>query len=240
MNWARARCLTANAVLTSTLAAAELIPNVPALVSDYATLPPQKLLQTEAFDPEHAPGSEPALFLTLLVYNYADVPVKALKEANREVRRIFRQAGVKAIWLDCIAADSKGAACVQDPPGSLMIRIIPRTSTIDTGHLFGLAFVANEGFSKYATIFFGELRARAKGDEIFQGRILGYAIAHEVGHLLLGRQRHAPTGIMMSGWTTKALRSDVKQFFLFTNREAKQLRANVRARLALERERQSF
>ena len=117
------------------------------------------------------------------------------------------------------------------PQAELIFRILPRTSTSRTAHLFGLAFATADGFGQYATIFYSEVRARAKGEEAFEGRILGYAIAHEVGHLLLKNQRHASVGIMTSGWTAKDLRLTVKQFFLFTRSEAEQLRTNLKARI---------
>lgn len=101
-----------------------------------------------------ARGSEPALPLTLRIYDNADVPVKALDQAKREVRRIFSKAGIEALWLDCKAAEPRDPPCVQKPqPADLIIRIVSRTSTSGTGQLFGLAIVTAEGFSQYATIF---------------------------------------------------------------------------------------
>lgn len=179
-----------------------------------------------------APGFEPALPLTLRIYDSAGVPAETLIEAKTQIRRIFNKAGVAPLWLDCMAAEPPDPVCVQKlQPAELVARILPRTSTSHTGHLFGLALVTADGFGQYATIFYGEVQTRAKGDEVFEGCILGYAIAHEVGHLLLKNQRHAPTGIMTSGWTAKHLRSTVKQFFLFTRSEAEQLRTNLKARI---------
>ncbi len=45
-----------------------------------------------------------------------------------------------------------------------------------------------------ATVFFHRVEAVTKGGPVAPA--LGNAIAHELGHLLLGRNAHSPTGIM--------------------------------------------
>jgi hypothetical protein len=182
-----------------------------------------------------ARGSTPALALTLRIYDYAGVPDKALNEAKRQVRRIFTKAGIEARWLDCTAEPPDPGCFQRLQPAGLTIRIVSGRSPSGKGHLFGLAFVPAEGFGEYATIFYGEARAGAQGEEVLEGCILGYALAHEAGHLLLGRQRHGRTGIMSSDWTVQRLRSTVQEFFLFTRSEAERVRSNVRARLIAAR-----
>jgi hypothetical protein len=177
-------------------------------------------------------ASQSKLPLTLRVYDTAGVPAKALDEAKTQLRRIFNSAGVAPLWLDCVVAQALDPACVGKlQPTEIVVRIPPRTSTSRTGHLLGAALVMPDGFGHYATIFYGEVRIRAEGDEKFEGRILGYAIAHEVGHLLLGEQIHAPTGIMIADLAARKVRAKPKQFFLFTSSEAEQVRTNLKARI---------
>jgi hypothetical protein len=182
-----------------------------------------------------AAQSEPPVPLTLRVFDYAGVPAKARDEAQAQVRRIFNKAGIEPLWLYCPVAALPGPGCTQTPQlNELVIRIRAQTSTLGRGHLFGLAFVTRDGFSRYATIFYGEVQIRARNEDEFEGRVLGYAIAHEAGHLLLKNQRHPPTGVMSSGWTSGHLRSTPQQFFLFTRSEVQQLQANLKDRMAAE------
>jgi hypothetical protein len=38
-----------------------------------------------------------------------------------------------------------------------------------------------------------------------EGMVLGHAIAHELGHLLLGVDAHSPEGLMRAHWTSRDL-----------------------------------
>ena len=46
----------------------------------------------------------------------------------------------------------------------------------------------------YATVFYGSVEHTAGGSRARMGRVLGYVMAHEIGHLLLGPQHSA--GVM--------------------------------------------
>src|SRR5258706_36926 len=57
--------------------------------------------------------------------------------------------------------------------------------------------------SKVETFFWGLLRAHTSGRmgrPVSKAQILGHAIAHEVGHLLLNQQVHSEHGIMRGDW----------------------------------------
>jgi hypothetical protein len=64
----------------------------------------------EAQDGEKSPSPT----VTLLVYNNAQAPAATISQAEREAGRILNEAGVRAVWLDCLdrhtAADPKGCA----------------------------------------------------------------------------------------------------------------------------------
>ena len=60
--------------------------------------------------------------------------------------------------------------------------------------------------------------------------ILGYAVAHEVGHLLLGTNSHPPRGIMRARWTEKELLAASAGRFGFFPQQAAKMRADVRMR----------
>jgi hypothetical protein len=53
------------------------------------------------------------------------------------------------------------------------------------------------------------------------GQILGNAIAHEIGHLLLNNQSHSASGIMRGDWNLWDLRNASYGYLLFTPQQAK-------------------
>lgn len=181
-------------------------------------------------------GQETDFSITLRINEQTDVPGAARDEAKREVRRIFSTTGIEALWLDCPAARPGDAACGErHRERDLVIRILGGLNTPRTGHDFGWSVLVREGFSRYVSVFYGEVRAISDGEAVFEGRVLGYTIAHEVGHLLLGSGAHSPAGIMTARWDGKVMRRAPRKSFSFTKQQAEQLRASVRARLAAER-----
>lgn len=65
-----------------------------------------------------------------------------------------------------------------------------------------------------ATIFFHRVEAVTRGGTV--SKVLGNAIAHEFGHLLLGRKAHAPIGIMQPHWTRDMLKLADRGLLHFT------------------------
>jgi len=77
------------------------------------------------------------------------------------------------------------------------------------------------------TIFFHRIEAVSKGSSA--APILGNAIAHELGHLLLGPRAHSPTGVMTPHWSRDFLKLASRDFLRFTPEQAERLRAQVSA-----------
>ena len=63
--------------------------------------------------------------------------------------------------------------------------------------------------------------------------MLGCAIAHEVGHLLLGPSSHSAGGIMCGEWGPKELQLALMGRLLFASQQAKLIRAEARRRMNL-------
>jgi hypothetical protein len=69
--------------------------------------------------------------------------------------------------------------------------------------------------------------------------VLGHAIAHEMGHILLGSNSHFSDGIMQAQWGKAALTHASKGDLLFTIDQSRTMRRNLLAhirRLQLEQE----
>jgi hypothetical protein len=63
-------------------------------------------------------------------------------------------------------------------------------------------------------------------------QILGYAMAHEIGHLLLNLETHSDAGIMRGNWDGRTLQDACYGYLLFTRQQAGVMRAELSRRLA--------
>jgi hypothetical protein len=141
------------------------------------------------------PGAE----LTVSVFNYARVPRGVLGKAQEFAAKTFRQAGVEIHWVDASSADAREWTEARN--GSrLVIRIIPDSMIggwATQCDALGFALVPADGREGYLAGAFYErierVAPRLGGDPAL---ILGYVIAHELGHLLLGANSHFRSGLM--------------------------------------------
>jgi hypothetical protein len=178
--------------------------------------------------------SQPDLILTVRVYNYAEVPSGTLVAAEAEAQRILKAAGVDAVWLDCLEPPGRlQSGANQDCAGTfggttVVLRILPSSAPAqatfsDTvfGFTWGTA-LASVFYSRVAD-FVHDLHGYDSEVPV----LLGDAITHELGHLLLGPASHSSTGIMCTHWDEKYLRQALMARQFFNARQSAALRANL-------------
>lgn len=200
------------------------------------------------------PGSESAT-VTVAIYDYAEVPPSELASAQGEAARIFHETGVGLKWLHYPVGSPEVDQGFLNPwrqtPDSLrlVLRILPRTMAERMGlshFVFGFAMPAAKGeFPRIATVFYhraeelARLRANASDETPAQKlahrmaplpMILGHLMAHEIGHLLLGRDSHSRSGIMSNPWSVQSLRLATAGKLGFSANQARTIRDQVRAR----------
>ena len=83
-----------------------------------------------------------------------------------------------------------------------------------------------------ATVFLDRVRWLASQSAAHVATLLGRAIAHELGHLLLGTPQHGRFGVMRAIWSSQMLRNSGPADWRFSTREAQQMRASARLRAA--------
>ena len=81
-----------------------------------------------------------------------------------------------------------------------------------------------------ATVYPDRVRSLAQRAHWNAGDLLGNAIAHEVGHLLLGTSTHAGEGLMRPHWTASRTRDSVPADWYFQPEEGNQIRHAVSVR----------
>jgi hypothetical protein len=154
---------------------------------------------------------------------------------------ILRQADVAATWLDCsTGAAARHLACASPlAPGEIAIRITPGPPDPHPAATRPLGYSLVDpaaGLGTLGTVFSDRVAWLAAAAHSRPETLLGRAVAHEIGHLLLGTNEHSPTGLMRAVWTASDLSRNRRDDWLFTGADRTRLLnsriGNADARLA--------
>lgn len=191
------------------------------------------------------------LTFTIHVRNYAGVDSKTIAQAEKVASRIFQQAGVVSQWADSpVPGQDSANAPVPLAVGlsEIRVNILPAAMSdkmnLEAGET-GLAPGAGPD-RVLAYIFYNRIQEMRQGYlELFLRKhtdspmpvadLLGTAIAHEVGHILLNLAIHSKTGIMRGNWDLGALQNSISGCLYFTKDQEKVMQAEV-ARRARQQE----
>jgi hypothetical protein len=189
--------------------------------------------------PESARASSANLNLSaiiLRVYDYARENPSALLAAEGEATRILAQAGVNARWTDCpTSPEFNGYLDCRQPwqVNDYVLEVIPESMVArlgKTGEAMGSTPACFTGPYCTAIVFYDRARAMVNGQTVVAPVLLGRAMAHEIGHLLLGANSHSPSGIMRASWSSSDLRRIVGPAMLFTEEQSRQMRTHLTKR----------
>jgi hypothetical protein len=154
-----------------------------------------------------------------------------LAAAEEDAQRVFRQAGVETVWVTCLPkpekADSDG--CYAVDASHLMLKILPRAIAAqgrDRGDVLGAAIVDGRGVGFYAYVFYDHVQRLAEERKLGHA-LLGDVLAHEVGHLLLGSNSHAVSGIMSAHWYGEEVRRISEAAMFFAPSQSRMMRERV-------------
>ena len=167
--------------------------------------------------------------LTVRVYDNADVPKAALRAAFETAADALRPADVEVTWLSCTV--SSGGRCTEPlRRGDVMVRLVRagKASPSDDESL-GTALVdPATGTGVLATVYVDRVERLVRGSEGDLGTVLGRAMAHEIGHLLMGRASHAVRGLMRPRWTRAEVTRNVKADWGFDAPDLRLIRTRAR------------
>jgi hypothetical protein len=167
-----------------------------------------------------------ALSVVVRLYDAHGVPVDTRAGALVTVNRILGDAGIHVTWAEC-PCDGRVAS------SELMIRIAVAPSSGDPASL-GFSYVdVEQRMGTLATVFADRVHALATFADVNEGELLGRAMAHEIGHLLLGTPDHANVGLLRGRWTSRELAQNRPVDWQLSRGEGARLRQGLVRRLRI-------
>jgi hypothetical protein len=136
-------------------------------------------------------------------YNPVRVPAGA-KEGPRDAQATLRAASIDLVWRDCV-----NGGC-EEPLGArdLIVRIVAAPRGVGLDELGYSMVDLQERIGTLATVYSDRAALLAERARVETGKVLGRAVAHEVGHMLLGTSRHSATGLMRASWLDREVRRE--------------------------------
>jgi hypothetical protein len=182
-----------------------------------------------------AHAAAPAATVVIRTYNYPALSAAEFAAAKSEAERIFMKAGISLDWTECrVPGGGEGAPCTEPllVGRDLMLRLVNRIPVSgDRIVALGESMLDREQRGGVLmTVDLHPVRVVAGRASTSWSALLGRAIAHEIGHLLLGSVDHARLGLMRALWSHDELRGLKPAHWGFSAREAAQMRQALRQR----------
>jgi hypothetical protein len=172
--------------------------------------------------------------ITVLVANRASVPAATIAKMQSEAGWVLSKAGISTTWIGCPFSTEPAEAnspCVGRLGGTRFLVRLTRDHVTHHGSIWdttmGFAHITPNGGS-YATVLMDPVEELTREQQLVsQAQILGHAVAHEIGHLVMGLNSHSPRGLMRAGWKANDLRDMAERHLLFSKREGERMRIRI-------------
>ena len=166
------------------------------------------------------------LQLVVRTYDAVGVAPGDMERARASVGAILTRAGIEPIWRPC-----PGPACAETvTPDEVVVRIVKSGPGSRNGSLGYAMIDKSTDAGTLATIYDDRIHALAAENNLDEGLLLGRAMTHEIGHLLLGTSNHSGFGLMRARWLIAELQRDRLTDWVFTSWERAELRHRLVAR----------
>ena len=171
--------------------------------------------------------------MTVAVCNLGELPARAIEAAEAEVGYVFRSMGVEIEWTRC-GVEVDAVDVRMRPDFVVRVRVgghIPKSGPTSL-EAMGRAFMNEDGTGNMADIYYGAVRELTAlfplaGAE----QLMGYTMAHELGHLLIGAG-HRPNGLMRAALSKKELDALNHRRLKFNETEQAKILRKLRSRAA--------
>lgn len=177
------------------------------------------------------------LSLTLRIHDYSRVPSDSLSRATAIVTRTYEKIGVRTEWMGVARpAEQRDASRRRDEtpprPAAQLTIIILTPEMAARAHVaeqvLGYAAVPDEGMGSIAFAVYERVRAAARKIPANEAELLGFVMAHEIGHLVLPRgSQPDTTGLMKNHWQVRDLQRLDLLTLDFSAEQARQVRDTI-------------
>jgi len=169
--------------------------------------------------------------INVSVCNLEGISDSVLSDAKAETELVFRQVGVEIVWR---AYDTFPMAVWPARSPRFLVRLWNHKQHLTAGpsslEVMGKAFVGAPG-DTVADAYFPVIQAMAEQRHVDAGVLLGFVMAHELGHLLLG-PGHTTEGVMQAAWGQSQMDALRQRRLGFTREGAERIRLMLGARMA--------
>jgi hypothetical protein len=181
-----------------------------------------------------AAGRNAAIILdtvTIRVYDSAGVTPRDRAAALKTAGAILSRADLEATWIVCTPArDGKQHAGCDAAPASheLVVRLTHSSPTAEDGNsrAFGYSLIdSSTSTGTLSTVFVDRVDWLASTGKAVRSDVLGRAIAHEIGHQILGSNDHSARGLMRETWTAEELTRNRPEDWQFSSAQRTALHA---------------
>ena len=169
--------------------------------------------------------------VTVRVYDVTALDGHARQSALDRASTALAAASVMITWRVCSAGAHASACDARLAPGELAIRIVRLPGRTEPGGVrLGDALVDTyAGRGVLATIYLDRVLQLAKETGVDRNTLLGNAIAHELGHLLMATNVHGPVGLMRAFWSLDEMRNRRPTDWTFAPKDANAIHLGAEA-----------
>ena len=153
--------------------------------------------------------------VTVCFAHDAGVPFDVIGRAEAAASLIYRQIGVSLEW--------RSTRC---PGGSIQIGLQFVTPRTDHPGAFAYA-LPYEG--THIVVFYDRVAATAR-DHQSTASLLGHVMAHEIGHILEGIDRHSESGLMKANWSADEIQLMRVRPMVFSGMDAEMIYHGLESR----------
>lgn len=174
--------------------------------------------------------------VTVQIHDYAQVPNDSLSSASAMVARLYEKIGVRIEWIGVLRKGDRRAKSERREETSrhaiaqiTILILTPKMaakSPVAEGVL-GFAAVADQGMGRICYAIFDRVRSVALSIPTDESQVLGFVMAHEIGHLLLPRGSHSTNGLMRDHWDVRDMRRIDLLKLQFSEAQTSLIRATI-------------
>ena len=173
-----------------------------------------------------SPARAADLHVVVRVYDMATTDPAGRAAALRVAAGAIASAGLTVSWRDCSRGGADHPCRTVRDAGDLVVRIMPVATAAAGSEDVELGYAPIDPAGRatvIATVYYDVVQRVAQRTGLNARELLGRAVAHELGHLLLRVPGHGPSGLMRPLWTDEELIQNRPGDWTFSNADRRQL-----------------